>query len=195
MAPASLRRGGAPPSLRWPVRRSHVKRRAFGSNGALVFPKHIRTFLILISVAAGSSSCLPLPVTYHLAPAIVGSYRGLDTLPVTGARVGIATAYQGFSCSKLASQTTTDSLGRFHFPPTDKHYGYVVLLPITPAPSAYELCLTVAGTLRAVLLGYSASVAKPDSLQCTQFQSPSGLDVRCTGWLEWVPEKHAFVRH
>ena len=34
VAPASLRRGGAPLSLRWPGSRLHVKRRALGANAS-----------------------------------------------------------------------------------------------------------------------------------------------------------------
>jgi len=143
-----------------------------------------------LTISLVVASCLPIPTTYHLAPAIVGVYRYSDGRALSGATVAVSTESRDSSCANPGFRTTTDSLGAFRVPETKVHYRFIFLLPIDRVARNYYFCAGIAHTLRPVFHGWARSTSRPDSLTCIQAMGLAAGLVTCSGWLD-----SRFVRH
>ena len=154
-----------------------------------------RTISLIAAIATHfASACLPIPVTYHYAPPVVGTYRLSDGRPLVG--VPIAISIDDSSCAHVMLRTTTDSNGAFRLPEATKRYSYVVLLPIDPVAPNYHFCTAPAAgdSLRPVFHGWAQSTSRPDSLVCTQPVADRSTRPSCSGWLAWNPQERRLVR-
>jgi hypothetical protein len=138
-------------------------------------------------LAVTTQACLPIPFTFKEAPPVVGVYRDQNGAPLVGTEISV-TAYGNTDCSKPTYLVRTDSTGAFRVPQSTEHYSYIILLPIDPPAPYYLFCAAVGQEMTAVLRGYTLSVNTPDTLNCQQVQTVSGMRVHCTGHFRLEPD-------
>lgn len=92
----------------------------------------IRVWLAFGGVAAvllGLTACLPIPNTERITPEISGTIRNADGSVIPGLPLGVEQRSWGDGrCLNPSLRATTDSSGRFHFPESTRHHGWILLL-------------------------------------------------------------------
>src|ERR1051326_2204074 len=139
---------------------------------------------LTVATMLGSSSCLPIPITRTLAPAVWGSYHSKDGRALVGAHVALSTDPTDSSCARATRATVTDSAGTFSVPAAKRRESFVLLLPIDRAAPYYRMCLSVAGRVRPIVQTWSLHPSRPDSLRCIVSAESVTAPVTCGGWLE-----------
>jgi hypothetical protein len=73
--------------------------------------------------APGVVACVPLPIPHNeqVTPFAAGDVRRSDGAPVVGAPVALTRSPRDTLCMKAAIRRSTDSVGHFAFPATEKH--------------------------------------------------------------------------
>jgi len=126
-------------------------------------------------------SCLPIPHSVPVSPALVGIYRADDGPPLTGRRIVIA---KDSTCAAPTASAVTDSVGAFAFAGTRHRYSYIILLPYDPVAPSYFFCAGTPDSLRPIFQGQNYSTSLPDTLVCTETRQADLPRTRCRGWLK-----------
>jgi hypothetical protein len=135
---------------------------------------------LILSGLVLAACFLPIPYTETGSPPLVGLYAGVDSQPIAGRRLAIATSDDGPGCPTIRAETRTDSLGRFAFERTTiRHRGAWVMPPIEKSSNIYWLCVDVGdSTFRRVFArqAFLGLKSPPDTLICKEslaFQVPT----------------------
>ena len=132
-----------------------------------------------VAAAIGFAACLPIPQTFDASPPINGHYLDEAGEPLAGVQLALATNGDSV-CAMPALQTVSDSAGAFFFPGTSSRESVTILLPIDRV-FGYVLCGRVAGAMRLVFEGGTASYERTRalSLTCIESAGPGGPTVAC----------------
>lgn len=148
-------------------------------------PSYRHLALLLASALAATAACIPVHVTYRDSPPLVGYYRAVDGSPVRGAVAAVNNRFEGRSCTKSATQDTTDAHGIFRLPETEHVENMILLIPMDRI-RGYQICVAVNGVPELAYVGGQwGTAAKPAIVYCFQWEASDGLRASCVDSRPW----------
>src|SRR5437660_7995061 len=145
---------------------------------------HRRPVLALCLFICTAACPLPIGRTESPSAPISGQIFQSDGTPLPRATIAVSTEWGDTSCTKAILRSTTDSMGGFHMPGTQKHYSVTVVIPnLDVMPPRYFLCVGIADTLRQAYVGQGSlyPFAEPDSITCIEWLWERRVRLACSG--------------
>jgi hypothetical protein len=139
--------------------------------------------LALVTGVVVVTGC-PVPASYTTATSapVTGRISWDDGTPARDIPLVVATEWSKTPCGKVALRTMTDSSGSFHFDGMTEHHSVVWLVPnLDVAAPRFDVCATVADTLRRIYTGVGSLQASAESASvvCTILRGQGTAHASC----------------